>query len=67
MSIGSEKIQYESLAQGSFREIPKDFKRVRPLKDRAELLKTNYDLGKEKTPYESSIMGQFRNPRDQSG
>jgi len=55
------------LAQGSFREIPKDFKRVRPLKDRAELLKTNYDLGTEKTTYESSIMRQYMNPRDQPG
>ena len=40
---------------------------MRPLKDRAELLKTNYDLGSEKVPYQSSIMRQFRDPKDQNG
>ncbi len=45
--------------------IPKDFKRMRPLKERQELLKTNFELGNEKTSYESSIMYQFKNPREQ--
>ena len=37
------------------------------MKDRAELLKTNYDLGNERVPYQSSIMRQYRNPKDQNG
>ena len=45
--------------------IPKDFKKARPLKERNDYLKTNYELGIEKVPYESSIMYQFKNPRDQ--
>jgi hypothetical protein len=55
------------LAQGSFCEIPKDFKKVKPLKERQELLKTNYELGSEKTPYETSVMFQFKDPKDQLG
>lgn len=65
VSIGQDKIHYQTLAQGSFTEIPKDFKKVRPLKERQELLKTNYELGNAKTEYETSIMKQFKNPREQ--
>jgi hypothetical protein len=64
VSLGKTPIHYQTLAQGSFCEIPKDFKKVRPLKERQELLKTNYELGSEKTEYESSIMRQFKNPKD---
>jgi hypothetical protein len=64
VSLGQEPVHYQTLAQGSFAEIPKDFKKVRPLKERQELLKTNYELGNEKMAYESSIMYEYKDPKD---
>ena len=52
------------MAQDSFKDIPKTFKRVRPLLEKEELLKTNYSLGEEKTYYQSAHMGQFGNPTE---
>ena len=48
----------------SYKNPPDGTKRVRPIKDRTELLKTNCDLGTEKTPYETGYMGQFEHPKD---
>ena len=44
-------IGYTPLMADSFRPPPPDIKRVMPLKKREDLLKSNYNLGEEKTDY----------------
>ena len=66
INIGDEPIKYESLAQGSFTKWPKDFKKVRQMKTREELLKTNYELGVSKVDYQTANMDQFKSPADPS-
>lgn len=56
VNLGDEKFEYKSLAAASYKQIPKDFKKVRPLKERQELLATNYELGNEATDYLTSNM-----------
>ena len=51
IKFGDTKNEYQSLAQDSFKDFPKTFKRARPLLEKEELLKTNYSLGEEKTYY----------------
>ena len=66
VNIGDAPIKYESLAQGSYTKWPKDYKKVRQMKTRAELLKTNYDLGVSKVDYQTANMDEFKSPSDPS-
>ena len=52
---------YKSLASDSFQQ-PVDHKRVRPMLERTEVLKTNYSLGESKTDYQTAAMDQFSDP-----
>ena len=46
IQIGMEGVPhaYASLAKESYKEIPKDFVKAKPLKQKNELLKTNYSV-----------------------
>ena len=59
VSLGITPTEYTSIAGGSFLQWPKDFKRARPVKKREELLVTNFELGQEKTQYQTSCMDRF--------
>ena len=62
--IGDAPTYYKSLAKDSYQDHPKDYKRTRPIKDRVELLKTNYNLGEEPSHYQSAAMGHFAAPSE---
>ena len=62
MHLGSDPNGWRSLANESYQQAPPDFKKVRPLKERQELLATNYELGQSVVEYQSQTMDNYRVP-----